>query len=57
MLRAALPSVTSAGLSNIKFTIDDGSSIYNGDDLSDVPEAVGDYYAYRAGTVTVVFDE
>ena len=57
MLRAALPSVTSAGLSNIKFTIDDGSSIYNGDDLSDVPEAVGDYYAYRVGTVTVVFDE
>ena len=57
MLKAALPGITTASISNINFTIGSGSTSYSGTDFDDIPSSVGDYFAYRIGTVSVVFDE
>lgn len=55
-LKQAFETITTADVSDISFTIDDGSTEYSGDDFDDLPSALGDYYVYRGGTVTVVVE-
>ncbi len=55
-LKQAFESLTTASVSNIKFTINNGSTEYSGTDFDDLPSALGDYYVYRGGTVTVVVE-
>lgn len=56
MLKAALPGVSTANVSSIQFTVNNDSTVYTVTDFDDIPSAAGDYYAYRAGTISVVFN-
>ena len=55
-LKQTFESITTASVSDISFTINSGSTEYTGTDFDDLPSALGDYYVYRGGTVTVVIE-
>ena len=55
-LKQAFETITTAEVSDISFTINSGSTEYSGDDFDDLPSALGAYYVYRGGTVTVVVE-
>ena len=55
-LKQAFETITTAEVSDISFTINSGSTEYEGDDFDDLPSALGAYYVYRGGTVTVVVE-